>query len=182
MYVYYFPCDYFSPLYVVIRMCFGKQIRNYTIRVLPYVCVQRSSSFSLSLLLLLLLSYLLFFLCLSLSLLILKHPTNVHCDWCVSSSSLRSLSCCCLMMFYVCKYVRACVWDIVFKRDRVPSFFFGQMNERKKNKIKEKEMVICQTTHISIDQYTHAERNTNDEHRSSEFEVNTCVAFEYIDL
>ena len=67
MYVYYFPCDYFSPLYVVIRMCFGKQIRNYTIRVLPYVCVQRSSSFSLSLLLLPLLSYLLFFLSLSLS-------------------------------------------------------------------------------------------------------------------
>lgn len=69
-------CDYFSPLYVVYRMCISieKQTTNNTNRALPYyLCTD--------------------FLFLSISAaielyLLLKHPTNVHCDWCVSNSFL----------------------------------------------------------------------------------------------
>ena len=111
MYVHNFPCDYFSPFYVVIGLCFGKQTRNNTIRVLPYICVQRFFSTSVAAIELFTFFFFFFFFFIIFS---LKQPINVHCDWRVSSSSFssfffsRSLSCCCLMMFYVCKYVRVC--------------------------------------------------------------------------
>jgi hypothetical protein len=71
---------YVSSLFVIIfrrcmlslvRVCIEKQTTNNTIRVLPYICVQ---IFITSIAAIELFTF--FF---------LKRPTNVHCDWCVSS-------------------------------------------------------------------------------------------------
>lgn len=109
MYVHNFPCDYFSPFYVVIMVCVLESKQEITLSEFFHISVYKdffSTSVaaielftfsSLSLVFIIIILVLFFF--------------------------FRSLSCCCLMMFYVCKYVRVCVWDIVLKRDRAPSFF-----------------------------------------------------------
>ena len=61
-------------LCMCVCVCIEKKTTNNTIRVLPYICVQ---IFSTSVAAIELFTFFFF----------LKRPTNVHCDWCVSSFS-----------------------------------------------------------------------------------------------
>ena len=131
-------CDYFSPLCLLSFVRESKRKQQITRSEFFHIFVYRFSS-----LLLLLLSYLLFFLS--------KRPTNVHCDWCVSSLFTFALShslsffCCCLMMFYVCKCARVCVVCCLQESDRKP--FLDSMENKK-------EMVTCPTTHTQTQTHT----------------------------
>lgn len=100
MYVHNFPCDYFSPFYVVIMVCVLESKQEITLSEFFHISVYKD-----------------FF---STSVAAIELFTFSSLSLSSSSSSswfffffFRSLSCCCLMMFYVCKYVRVCVCGIL---------------------------------------------------------------------
>lgn len=83
--------------------------------------------------------------------LFLKRPTNVHCDWCVSSFSLTlSLARSRFAVVWWCfMFINLCVCGMLSSRETENLFFSDRMQNKKE------EMVTCSTTHT----YIHTDRS-----------------------
>ncbi len=149
---YFFPCDYFSPFYVVICtcICIEKSKQQITLSEFFHISVYRFFSTSVAAIELFTIS-------------LFGNARQTFIVIGVFLSFFFSLSfCCCLMMFYVCK----CVCGMLSLRETENLFFLVKC---KKNK-KERNGHLSDHTHIDI--LTCMQRKKKpDEHKGSYLEV-----------